>query len=214
MWYFMCIEIDNILVNLEIVRKNNKNTYMRVKNGVLVVTTNYMVSDRKIKEIIINNKNSIIKMLEKDNKLNEKNNYFYLFGKKYDIVYGSFNEIDITCDKIYVKNEKELNKYLNKEIYKIFSDRLIYWYNEYLENIPRPNLKIRKMTSRWGVCNKSSMTVTLNTELITKDVNLIDYVIVHELCHFKHMDHSPKFWNEVAKYYPYYKQARKELNNK
>ena len=60
MWYFMCIEIDNILVNVEIVRKNNKNTYMRVKNGVLVVTTNYMVSDRKIKEIIINNKNSII----------------------------------------------------------------------------------------------------------------------------------------------------------
>ena len=110
MWYFMCIEIDNILVNVEIVRKNNKNTYMRVKNGVLVVTTNYMVSDRKIKEIIINNKNSIIKMLEKDNKLNEKNNYFYLFGKKYDVVYGSFNEIDITCDKIYVKNEKELNK--------------------------------------------------------------------------------------------------------
>ena len=48
----MCIEIDNILVNVEIVRKNNKNTYMRVKNGVLVVTTNYMVSDRKIKEII------------------------------------------------------------------------------------------------------------------------------------------------------------------
>ena len=82
MWYFMCIEIDNILVNLEIVRKNNKNTYMRVKNGVLVVTTNYMVSDRKIKEIIINNKNSIIKMLEKDNKLNEKNNIFiYLFRK-------------------------------------------------------------------------------------------------------------------------------------
>ena len=66
----MCIEIDNILVNVEIVRKNNKNTYMRVKNGVLIVTTNYMVSDRKIKEIIINNKNSIIKMLEKDNKLN------------------------------------------------------------------------------------------------------------------------------------------------
>ena len=55
MWYFMCIEIDNILVNVEIVRKNNKNTYMRVKNGVLVVTTNYMVSDRKIKEIIIIN---------------------------------------------------------------------------------------------------------------------------------------------------------------
>ena len=82
------------------------------------------------------------------------------------------------------------------------------------DDLPKFTLRVRKMKTRWGVCNKSSMTVTLNTELITKDVNLIDYVIVHELCHFKHMDHSPAFWNEVYKYYPYYKQARKELNNK
>ena len=55
--------------------------------------------------------------------------------------------------------------------------------------------------------------ITLNTELIKKDVHLIDYVIVHELSHFKHMDHSPAFWNEVAQHYPYYKEARKELNH-
>lgn len=211
MWYFMRIEIDNILVNVEIVRKNNKNTYMRVKNGVLVVTTNYMVSDRKMKEIIINNKNSIIKMLEKDNRLNEKNNYFYLFGKKYDVVYGSFNEIDITCDKIYVKNEKELNKYLNKEIYKIFSDRLMYWYSEYVENIPRPNLKIRKMTSRWGVCNIKNNNITLNSELYKYDITCLDYVIVHELSHFIYPNHSKNFWLQVSKYYPKYKEARKML---
>ena len=68
------------------------------------------------------------------------------------------------------------------------------------------------MKSKWGVCNIKSMTVTLNTELITKDVHLIDYVIVHELCHFKHMNHSTFFWQEVSKYYPYYKEARRELN--
>ena len=138
----MKFDYDGETYEVEVIRKNNKNTYMRVKNGVLVVTTNYMVSDRKIKEIIINNKNSIIKMLEKDNKLNEKNNYFYLFGKKYDVVYGSFNEIDITCDKIYVKNEKELNKYLSKD-YPLFltaeSDmgRKCHMENLFLENITK-----------------------------------------------------------------------------
>ena len=67
------------------------------------------------------------------------------------------------------------------------------------------------MKTRWGVCNKSSMTVTLNTTLIHKAVPLIDYVIIQELCHFKHMDHSPSFWKEVEKYYPYYKLARERL---
>ena len=155
MWYFMCIEIDNILVNVEIVRKNNKNTYMRVKNGVLVVTTNYMVSDRKIKEIIINNKDSIIKMLEKDNKLNEKNNYFYLFGKKYDVVYGSFNEIDITCDKIYVKNEKELNKYLT-------NNNLSLW-----KNIA--TIKILQTYAEYTTENYETIFTKLNKNLLGKE---------------------------------------------
>jgi len=55
------------------------------------------------------------------------------------------------------------------------------------------------------------MTVTLNSSLIHKDVTLIDYVIIHELCHFKYMDHSSAFWKEVEKYYPYYKLARERL---
>ena len=55
------------------------------------------------------------------------------------------------------------------------------------------------------------MTITINTELITKDVHLIDYVIIHELSHFKHMNHSKEFWQYVEKVYPYYKKARKEL---
>ena len=79
------------------------------------------------------------------------------------------------------------------------------------EDLPKFKLRIRRMKTRWGVCNKSSMTVTLNTELIHKDVTLIDYVIIHELCHFKYMNHSESFWTEVEKYYPYYKLARKRL---
>ena len=108
---------------------------------------------------------------------------------------------------------KALDEFYLEEVKRIFNEEVSIA-KKCFSNLPEFTLKFRKMLTRWGVCNKSSMTVTLNTELITKDVNLIDYVIVHELCHFKHMDHSPAFWNEVAKYYPYYKQARKELNNK
>ena len=67
------------------------------------------------------------------------------------------------------------------------------------------------MKTRWGVCNRSNNTITLNSELLKKEITLLDYVIVHEMCHFKHPNHSKDFWNEVSKYYPYYKLARKKL---
>ena len=95
-----------------------------------------------------------------------------------------------------------------KDVFKKYLDEAYYVFDE---KIPYPIIKVRSMKTRWGVCNKSSMTVTLNTELIHKDVSLIDYVLVHELCHFKYMDHSSSFWMEVEKYYPYYKLARKRL---
>ena len=69
------------------------------------------------------------------------------------------------------------------------------------------------MSTRWGVCNKKNKTITLNLELIKKDIKYLDYVIVHELCHFIHFDHSKEFWNLVSKYCPNYKQLRKEMRD-
>jgi predicted metal-dependent hydrolase len=86
-------------------------------------------------------------------------------------------------------------------------------YTPEFDNLPKFRLRIRKMKTRWGVCNRSSMTVTLNSLLIHKRVDLIDYVICHELSHFEHMDHSPAFWKEVSRHYKDYKKARKELNS-
>ena len=67
------------------------------------------------------------------------------------------------------------------------------------------------MKTRWGVCNRKNITVTLNLELIKYDLNKVDYVIVHELSHFVHFNHSKNFWNTVSKYCPKYKQIKKEL---
>ena len=206
----MQIKIDNKIYDIEITRKNNRNTYVRVKNGKIVVTTNYLTNKNSILKLINDNSDSIIKMIDKDLKKIEKNDNFYYFGKKYDVIYG-FKDIDISDDKIYVLDKKNLDKYINKNILDIFSNRLNYWYNVFEEKIPVPNLKIRKMTSRWGVCNIRNHNVTLNYNLFKYDMCCLDYVIVHELSHFIYPNHSKDFWNLVSKYYPKYKECRKML---
>ena len=206
----MQIDINGKIYDVDIIKKNNKNTYVRVKNGRIVVTTNYLTGKNSIIKLIRDNEDSIVSMINKDSKRIEKSDNFYYFGKKYDVIYG-FKDIDISGDKIYVNDKKSLDKYINKNIYDIYLDRLNYWYNVFEEDIPVPNLKIRKMTSRWGVCNIKNHNVTLNYELSKYDICCLDYVIVHELSHFIHPNHSKDFWNLVGKYYPRYKECRKML---
>ena len=206
----MQIDINGKIYDVDIIKKNNKNTYVRVKNGRIVVTTNYLTGKNSIIKLIKDNEDSIVSMINKDSKRIEKSDNFYYFGKKYDVIYG-FKDIDISGDKIYVYDKKCLDKYINKNIYEIYSDRLNYWYNVFEEDIPVPNLKIRKMTSRWGVCNIKNHNVTLNYELSKYDICCLDYVIVHELSHFIHPNHSKDFWNLVGKYYSRYKECRKML---
>ena len=206
----MDIRIEDNVYEIEIIRKNNRNTYVRVKNGKIVVTTNYLTSKSSIIKLINDNIDSIIKMLDRDSKKKEKNDEFYYFGKKYDIVYG-FNDIEFSDDKIYASEKKKLDKYIDYEILRIYNERLNYWYNLFEEDVPFPNLKIRKMSSRWGVCNIKNNNVTLNYMLSRYDISCLDYVIVHELSHFIHPNHSRDFWNLVGKYYPRYKECRKML---
>jgi len=206
----MDIRIEDNVYEIEIIRKNNRNTYVRVKNGKIVVTTNYLTSKSSIIKLINDNIDSIIKMLDRDSKKKEKNDEFYYFGKKYDIVYG-FNDIEFSDDKIYASEKKKLDKYIDYEILRIYNERLNYWYNLFEEDVPFPNLKIRKMSSRWGVCNIKNNNVTLNYMLSRYDISCLDYVIVHELSHFIHHNHSRSFWNLVSKYYPRYKEIRKML---
>ena len=101
-------------------------------------------------------------------------------------------------------------RYLNEKLSSIIWDANVL--KQEFDNLPNFRVRTRLMKTKWGVCNISSMTVTLNVTLITKREDLIDYVIIHELSHFKHMNHSAAFWDEVGRHYPDYKRARKELN--
>ena len=70
-------------------------------------------------------------------------------------------------------------------------------------------ISFRFQKGRFGSCS-SRGNISLNCLLVLMPPALMDYVIVHELCHIRHPDHSPAFWSEVAKYCPDYKKLRDE----
>lgn len=204
--------IDDKEYEVVIQKKNNKNTYIRVKEDLKIyVTTSYFASKLYIYNLLEQNKEYLKKVLTKQEIKNENTSFKYL-GKKYDVIICNIvNKVELDENKIYTPSEKELNKYIKKNTLELFKERLDYNYNLFLENIPYPKLKIRTMKTRWGVCNKRDNSVTLNSKLIEYNIEALDYVIIHELSHFVHFNHSKEFWMLVSKYNPNYKQIKKYL---
>lgn len=65
-------------------------------------------------------------------------------------------------------------------------------------------IRLRKMSSRWGSCNTISAKITLNTHLASYPLGCLEYVLVHELCHLHHANHSADFWRSVENAMPDY----------
>lgn len=205
-------KLDGEIYKVNVTKKNNKNTYIKVKDDMVIyVTTGRFSSRWYIKSLLDGEKDFLRKSLNRVKKHAEKDGEFYYLGKKYDIIYVPFDKVEMDDCKIYVKSDSALEKWLKKEMKSIFTERLSYNYDLFEEDIPFPKLKIRSMKTRWGVCNKRDDSVTLNSKLIKYSLNEIDYVIVHELSHFVHFDHSREFWETVEKYMPNYRSAVKVL---
>lgn len=209
----MNILINDKLVPVIIIRKKIKNIYMRFDENLnLVVSTNKYTSEREILNILAKNQNSLERMYLRSSKHLEKSQEFWFLGKEYQVIYDenvknvAYNDNEIIC-----KNSKMLDLYIKNEAQRIFSTEVL----NYKKIIKTPDftLKIRKMKTRWGVCNYKAKTITLNLELIKYPIECLRYVIVHEMCHFYHHNHSKEFWTLVGEYYPNYKIVRKELRS-
>lgn len=207
--------IDNKVYEVVIIKKRNKNTYIRVKEDMKIyVTTNYLTSKRYIKNLLDENYSYLVKMIKNMCKKNEKKDLFFYLGNSYDIIFvNDLKKVDVDSNNyvIYAKDESQLNRWYNKVIKDTFIERFTYIYNIFDEVNIMPSLKIRKMKSRWGVYNRVKHSVTLNSELIKYNIRCLDYVIAHELSHVIHFDHSKKFWSLVSKYCNNYKTIKKEL---
>lgn len=214
----MQVKINGNVYDVDITRKiSNKNTYLRVKEDLKIyITTNTFVSDKEIEKTIINNKDSLIKMINKMTNIAKRKEQFNYLGKTYDVIRTSNEGIVLGQEKVFINKDvdaKELDKWYKKEASKIFSERLDVCYNKFTKKIPYPVLTIRKMTTRWGVCNTKDKRVTLNLELMKWPVYCIDYVIIHELSHLIHPNHSKDFWALVEDNCSNYKQIRKMMKD-
>jgi predicted metal-dependent hydrolase len=71
-------------------------------------------------------------------------------------------------------------------------------------------VRVKDVTTRWGSCSEKR-NINLNWHLIMLKPDLIDYLLIHELMHLHEMNHGPRFWAWVGKYYPDYQRAEREL---
>ena len=79
--------------------------------------------------------------------------------------------------------------------------------------IKYPEIKFRRMVSRWGSCHSQKGILTFNTNLMYAPIECVEYVVYHEFTHFLQPNHSSKFYDELTKAYPNWKECRKKLKD-
>lgn len=104
-------------------------------------------------------------------------------------------------------NKKEYE--IQKEEFLIIASKKVFFLNQFY-NFNYNKITIRNQKSRWGSCS-SKGNLNFNYRIFLLPDELTNYIIIHELCHLKEMNHSKKFWNLVDEQIPNYKEKRREL---
>ena len=209
--FFDGIEIEYIC------KPNLKHSYISISKDAKIVVKTPKVSKRFVDNLLVEKKTWIKKQLLKleQNKAIEINleDEVLLFGKVYSI---DSSEVKILKDllKMVKKPTKENLLKCYDYFYKLFAQDYLTSRLEYFSNmmgLKYSEIRYKKLKSRWGSCS-SKKVITLNTQLLKVDKELIDYVVVHELSHLVFMNHSKEFHNLVENYLPNSKDKRKRLN--
>ncbi len=175
-----------------------KHSYMKILDEKNIkIKGNFFFTKNDAKDFIQSKSQWIQKHIThlKSKKLSE-NEFFYM-GKKY--IREDFEETFVSLDEFYRQKAHEL------------IPSIVDKYAEQMQLYPQ-SLKFRKNKSRWGSCSFSN-NINLNIYLMKLPLEAIEYVVVHELAHIKHKNHSRAFWSLVAYYLPQYKRAEKLMKN-
>ncbi|MDF2865220.1 MAG: hypothetical protein K0R72_29 [Clostridia bacterium] len=228
------IYVDGI--NIVIQRKKVKNINLRIgRDKTVKVSANNRIKINKIEEFVKSKKAWINEGLNKiENYIkNNEEDIEYITGSKLKIQNNEYkiilatdkkNRAIIQDDFIYLfttdisdrnRKKKIIDKLLKSIAIQLFDNSL----NEMLElvkpySVNRPKLKIRKMRSRWGSCNKSKNIVTINYELVKFSKDCLNYVMLHELIHFLVSGHNKLFYSYLSDLMPDWKEKKKILNEK
>lgn len=165
-----------------------------------------------------NIKNYIIKF-ENSSKIPFLGEYFDLKIIKSDKILNCKFEFDKEKFIAYIPSFMNSNIYA-KELKCLFKDWLIFYgtniikeriniYSQKL-NISPNKVKVKKQNTTWGTCS-SLGNIYINYMILLAPIDIVDYVVVHELCHLKEMNHSKKFWDLVESIIPDYKLKKQWL---
>jgi len=104
--------------------------------------------------------------------------------------------------------ENAFRNWYKKIAYESMQDRLDYYCK--IIGMNYNSMRIKEQKARWGSCSKKG-NLNFNWKLIMSPQWIIDYVIIHEVCHLRYLDHSKEFWKMVSLYMPDYKKAQEWL---
>lgn len=166
-------------------------------------TIPYELKRAKIKNLYIYIKNGKV-IIKAPMKLKNKNIYEFIDKKKEWI----YNNIKKQQEKIKAEEEEKIEPQDIKKLETIV-EKSIDKYSKLLEIMPN-KVKIKNIKYAWGSCS-SKKNISINAKLAKKNEKAIEYVVLHEMCHLKQMNHSKKFWNLVERYMPEYKEYKKML---
>lgn len=226
---------DGQILSYTLERKKVKNINLRVHpNGTISVSAPVYSSLNFVDEFVIAKSSYIYKaqacFKEKRKwEINEKRylsgESFYLLGRQLRLMVKKSNENHIDDDGVYLtlycKNpddfslkERLIKKFFIEQCFECFSFLLKKNYPLFQKyGVSFPSLKIRIMNSRWGSCIPSKNQITLNTKLIHFSERCIEYVVIHEFCHFRHPNHSKDFYTLMTVLMPDWKERKWELDN-
>lgn len=168
-------------MNIEIIKSKRKTLSIEIKNDLrVVVRAPIFISNREIQAFI-----------------DEKSAW-----------------IEKTIEKVKVRNEQKklMPKFTTEEIHNLADMALeiipkrAEYYAEIME-VRYGRITIRNQVSRWGSCSAKG-NLNFNCLLMLCPKEVLDYVVIHELCHLKEMNHSKKFWSLVEHFCPEYKQHK------
>lgn len=209
-----------------VVSKRRKNVGIKVASEKeIVIYSPYKISNKQAEAIISSNirqiEKLIAKLLERKGPSILERGWLYILGEKVPITIIEKKEEGISLKydgkKVYLSMNPKYNQDAVRELIKKWYKKIA---KEYLTkltiemgkkyNFNINSIRIKDVKTRWGSCS-SKRNINLSYKLIMTPKEVIEYVIVHELCHLKEMNHSDRFWREVSNIIPNYKVQLEHL---
>ncbi len=213
-------EIHGFLVEIEY--KPIKHLYLKVKrDGNIVITAPTNMSMSKIEAFVSQKANWLEQKVKQQVKTTEMStDQFLLFGQLIQVV-----ELRAMTSRVYLmdqtlrietptrltpqKRQHVIEQFCQSEL-EAQIQMYLKKYEGHIQSVPQSlTIKYRKMTATWGSCRPLRQSITFNKRLVHYRRPFIEYVVVHELCHFLYAHHQPSFYQYLETFLPNWKAQQR-----